>query len=254
MVKEMDLERIVDIHCHILPALDDGSRNLQETVEMLRIAERSGITDIIATPHYKAGRHNASRGTLLKRLHEVQEEAGRQGISVRLYAGNEVYYFSDFEQAMDAGQICTMNRSRYVLIEFSPAETFRTIHNAMDQVLGIGYYPILAHAERYGCMLEDWKNLDYLKTMGVEIQVNASSVEGQTGHKVKKFVHRLLENRLADYIGTDAHGSVQRIPDIQKCCRQLFKKYDDTYVEKILCGNAMKLLFPQETWGNADAG
>ena len=240
-------DRIVDIHCHILPALDDGSRDMQETIGMLRTAADTGITDMIATPHFKAGRHNASRETILARLSEVQEEAERQGIRIRLYAGNEVLYYSGLEEALDTGRICTMNQSRYVLIEFLPAEPFRTIRNAMDQVLGIGYCPILAHAERYECILKNWKEAGELHSMGVEIQVNAASVAGQAGWPAGRLTRRLLDQELVDYIGTDAHGDRSRTPDLRKCCQKLAARYEITYIEKILCGNAMKLLIPQGT-------
>ena len=244
--KGTETDRIVDIHSHILPALDDGSRDLQETLAMLPTAEQAGITDIIATPHYKAGRHNAGPDTIRRRLEEVQEAARREGISVRLYAGNEIHYFSDLEEALEEGKVCTMNHSRYVLIEFSPSDPFRTIRNAMDMVMGIGFWPILAHAERYGCMLEDWRNAEYLKSMGAEIQINASSVAGQTGRQAKKLVRLLLDQRLVDYISTDAHDSRKRTPDIQKCRKILYRKYDVSYVNEILCDNAQKLLYPQE--------
>lgn len=176
--KSTAIERVVDIHCHVLPALDDGSQSMKETIEMLRIAADSGITDIIATPHFKAGRHNAGPDTICRRVEEVQEMAEQYGIYISLYPGNEIAYFSDFEEAMEANRICTMNHSEYVLIEFLPTESFRTIRNALDHVMGIGYLPIIAHVERYGCMLEDWKNVEYIRSMGTEIQINASSVIG----------------------------------------------------------------------------
>lgn len=244
--KSTAIERIVDIHCHVLPALDDGSQNMKETIEMLRIAAASGITDIIATPHYKAGRHNAGPDTIHRRIEEVQEMAEQCGIYISLYPGNEIAYFSDIEEALEADRICTMNHSEYVLIEFLPTESFRTVRNALDHVMGIGYLPIIAHVERYGCMLEDWKNVEYIRSMGAEIQINASSVTGQLGNKVKRFVCQLLDRKLVDYIGTDAHSSRSRTPDMQKCCKQLCKKYDLSYVDNILWGNAMKLLFPEE--------
>lgn len=244
--KSTSIERVVDIHCHILPALDDGSQSMRETIEMLRIAADSGITDIVATPHFKAGRHNASPNTIRRRIQEVQQMAGQCGIDISLYPGNEIFYFSDIEEAIEEKRICTMNDSEYVLIEFLPSESFRTIRNAMDHVMGLGYLPILAHVERYGCILEDWKNAEYIRSMGVEIQVNASSVTGKLGLKVRKFVCQLLDRELVDYIGTDAHSSKSRTPDVQKCCRELCKRYDSSYVDKILRGNAMKLIAPHE--------
>ena len=85
------VEGIVDVHCHVLPGLDDGSKSMEETLEMLRAAVRAGVTDIIATPHFKGGRHNASPATIRKSISKVREEADRQGIYVNLYPGNEIF-------------------------------------------------------------------------------------------------------------------------------------------------------------------
>ncbi len=238
--------RIVDVHCHILPALDDGSRSLEESIEMLRIAEKSGITDIIATPHFKAGRLNPGPETIRQRIRTVHREALERGISVNLYPGNEVLFFSELEEVLAAGRICTLNDSPYMLVEFSPGDSYRFIRNALDQVMGMDLFPIVAHAERYGCLLEDWKNVEALRDMGAEIQINASSITGQAGVKIKRLTGILLGRRLVDYIGTDAHGSRARIPDLGKCLKRLEHKCDEAYIEKILCGNAMKLLEPQE--------
>ena len=244
--KSTELDRIVDIHCHILPTLDDGSGSMEETLEMLQIAVDAGITDIIATPHFKAGRHNASTATIRKRLIEVHRAAEQNGIYVNLYPGNEIFFFSELEEAIEEGRICTMNQSQYVLIEFSPTDSYRHIRNALEHVMSLELFPIIAHVERYGCMLEDWTNVESIRAMGTEIQINAPSIAGEVGPKVKKFTGRLLDKHLVDYIGTDAHDSKSRTPDIQKCLKQLLKRYEFSYVEKILCGNAMKLLSPQE--------
>ena len=238
--------RIVDIHCHILPELDDGSGSMEESMEMLRIAVRSGITDIIATPHFKAGRRNPSPDTIHRRLRELQREAERQDIFINLYPGHEVLFFSGLEEALESGKICTLNDSPYILIEFSPADSYRLIRNALDEVLGMELVPVIAHVERYGCLLDDWKNVESLRTMGAQIQINASGVTGRAGIKARKLTGILLERQLVDYIGTDAHGSRSRTPDIRKLLKLLDRKYEDPYIEKILCGNAMKLLEPRE--------
>lgn len=242
-MKKMD--RIVDIHCHILPELDDGSGSLEESVEMLRIAERAGITDIIATPHFKAGRHNSSPDTICSKVREVQRESQKRGVSVTLYPGSEIFFSSELEEDLQSHRICTLNHSPYVLIEFSPAEPYRSIRNALDQMLGMGLSPIVAHAERYGCLLDDWQNVEVLRGMGAQIQVNASGVTGQAGRNIRKQIGILLNRQLVDYIGTDAHGSRARTPDIRKCLKLLGRKYDDHYIEKIMCKNAMELLEPQ---------
>lgn len=244
---ELRIDRIVDVHCHVLPALDDGSRSMEESIEMLRIAAEEGITDIIATPHYKAGRHNARAATIEKRLTELQEAAERQGIPITLYPGNEIEYYSDVEEGLRTGQILPIGHSDYVLVEFSPRDSFMRIRNGLDHIMSLEYTPILAHVERYICMLSDYRNVEELHAMGVKIQVNADSVAGRLGLRVKKFVHRLLAEQLVHYIGTDAHRSKGRAPMMQKCRKVLRRKLDPEYVEDLLYRNALELLTGNES-------
>ncbi len=239
-------DRVADIHCHILPALDDGSGSMEESMEMLRIAVRSGITDIIATPHYRAGMRNPSPDTIRKRVREVRREAVKRGVDVNLYPGNEVRFFSELEDIPLSEKICTLNDSPYILIEFSPTDSYRLIRNALDEVLGMELVPVIAHVERYRCLLEDWKQVEALRGMGAQIQVNASSLTGKAGHKVKKLAWTLLRGHLVDYIGTDAHGSQNRTPDLRKCLKLLHRKCEEPYIEEILWGNARKLLISRE--------
>ena len=237
-------DRIVDIHCHILPGLDDGAGSMEESMEMLRIAEKAGITDLIATPHFKAGRRNPSPETIHRRLQELQREAERQDIFINLYPGNEVLFFSGLEEALESGKICTLNNSSYLLLEFFPSDPYQSIRNALDQVLGMELVPIIAHVERYGCLLEDWTQVEALRGMGAQIQINASSLTGKAGSKAKKLAWILLRGHLVDYIGTDAHGSLSRTPDLRKCLKLLHRKCEEPYIEEILWGNARKLLIP----------
>uniref|UniRef100_UPI004055F1E7 CpsB/CapC family capsule biosynthesis tyrosine phosphatase n=1 Tax=Acetatifactor sp. TaxID=1872090 RepID=UPI004055F1E7 len=232
----------IDIHSHILPCMDDGAKNRNDTLEMLQTAYQEGISHIIATPHYKSGRFPANAMKLQETLSEVQQLAREHGIPVSLYAGNEIYYHSEIEELFDKKDLCTLNNSQYVLIEFSPFERYIYIRNAIEDVLGMGYIPILAHVERYECMCKNIKNVEELKSIGCEIQVNAGSVTGDNGWKIKKMVQKLLKRELIDYIGTDAHNTMSRKPAMKKCAAYLYKKCEETYADAILFGNANKNL------------
>lgn len=234
--------KLIDIHSHILPYMDDGAKDMDMTFEMLRIARADGITDIIATPHYKAGRFKGDAmraGELLEELRSLMKE---ENIDMNLYLGNEIYYRSELEEKLVSGALSTLNGSGYVLVEFSPLDDFVHIRNAMEDILGMGYVPVLAHAERYQCMTKRPEHVRELKEMGCDIQVNADSVTGETGFKVKWFVHKLLKEYLVDYIGTDAHGTDKRKPAMKKCAELLYRKYDKAYADALLFRNAQKRL------------
>ena len=209
-------EYIVDVHCHIMPGIDDGSRDITETLEMLKIAQSEGITHMLATP---------------------------QGTDIKLYQGNEILFHDEMCEELDNGRISRINGTDYVLVEFMPSDPYQYIRNSLDEIMSEGYQPVIAHVERYGCMVDDIENVRRLSRMGVEIQVNASSITGDTGKEIKKFVHKLLKEQLVDYVGTDAHrceGS--RTPMMKECSRMLYKKYDEGYVDSILYGNAFDRL------------
>lgn len=232
----------VDIHTHILPGVDDGSQSMETTLEMLRMAQDEGITHIIATPHYRSGRFRADSVGLHEKLQKVQKAAKENSISIKLYLGNEIYYRSELEDKLQSGELCSMNDTEYLLIEFSPMESFSYIRNAVDEVFGMGYIPIIAHVERYQCMVKKMDNVRELKGMGCHIQVNAASVIGKNGLACKWFVRKLLKQELADYIGTDAHNNQDRRPMMQKCAKLLYRKYGAAYADALLFGNAMENL------------
>ena len=233
----------IDIHCHVLPGVDDGSQSIDETVEMLKIAEKSGISDMIVTPHYKQGRVGTPRRQILSMIEEVEQYAKLSGVNVRLHPGTEVYYNSGLEEKLESGWLSCMADSEYVLVEFSPFETFTYVKNAMDDVFSLGYRPVLAHVERYQCMLSSISNVRVLHEMGCKIQVNAGSIAGDYGFKVKHFTKKLLKEGLVDYVGTDAHVEKMRKPDLTKCAEILRKAYDEDYADGLLGENARRDFF-----------
>ncbi len=233
---------MTDIHCHILPGIDDGSKDIATTIDMLKIARSEGITRIIATPHYRSGRFPVRRERQLQLLAEVQQLADELGIDVSLYLGNEIYYRSELEEKLTSGSLSTMNNTEYILIEFSPTEAFLYIRNAVDDVLSLGYTPIIAHIERYQCICKKPEYAKELKSMGCEIQVNAASILGETGFACKRFTHALLKQQLVDYVGTDAHSPNGRKPAMRRCAELLYKKYERAYVDALLSDNAAKRL------------
>ena len=233
---------MADMHCHVLPAVDDGSQSIEQTLEMLEIAVDEGSQHMIVTPHYKEGRHNASTSTILERIHMVQEEAAKRGMNVNLYPGNEIYYFQGIEDRLDNGDVFTLNNTDRVLVEFSPSDSYTYIRNALDGIRASGYVPVIAHVERYECMLRDWKRVRELKQMDVEIQINAASAAGKLGSKVQKFIYVLLSNRIVDYVGTDAHNDKNRAPEFQECYRMLQRKFDSSYIDEIFYKNAMAII------------
>ena len=159
--------KLIDIHSHILPYMDDGAGDMEMALEMLRIARADGITDIIATPHYKAGRFKGDAAKVLELLEKLRCRMQDEGIDINLYPGNEIYYRSELEEKLSTGALSTLNGSGYLLVEFSPLDDFVHIRNACEDILGMGYVPVVAHVERYQCMTKKPEHVRELKEWAV---------------------------------------------------------------------------------------
>lgn len=232
----------IDIHSHILPGLDDGSRGTGQSVEMLKIAYEQGIDFIIATPHNMPGKGQPPLKVVKERVDKLQNIAKQEGIPIQIMIGTEYYFREEVLELLEEEKGITMNSTEFVLVEFDPMVEKVYFRNAIRDVLASGFRPIVAHVERYAKVMGDKSMLHDLKKMGALIQVNAASVIGDNGRVAKKDVKHLLKERLVDFIATDAHSDGRRAPFMQKCATYLYKKYDAEYVDEILFLNAQNYL------------
>lgn len=236
----------IDIHSHILPGLDDGSRSMRQSLEMLRIAEEEGIDLIIATPHNMPGKGQPSLQRVRECAERLQYEANLEGIQIPIVIGTEYYFRGEVLEILDDEAGITMNGSEFVLVEFEPMVEKIYFRNAMRDILATGHRPIVAHVERYAKIMKDKPLLNDLKKMGALIQVNASSVIGENGRLAKKDVKWMLKQGIVDFVATDAHSNGRRAPFMKKCARYLYKKYNTEYVNDLLYGNAQNYLLNVE--------
>ncbi len=236
------MEKFIDMHCHILPGVDDGAKDVQEMKRMLNIAYDEGICCMIATPHHHPRRGREKPEVLQEQLVLARREAKKIDEKFRIYLGTEIYFGQDIPELLKEKRILTMNRREYVLVEFSPSDSFIYIQQSIQQLQMKGYEVILAHIERYNCILDDIELAEHLYDMGTLIQVNAGSITGDSGRKVKKFVKQLMEYDLVFCVGTDAHSERHRPPKMRKAADYVEKKFGEDYARRIFFGNAMRML------------
>jgi protein-tyrosine phosphatase len=232
----------VDIHCHIMFGVDDGPDNLETSREMIMMAHEEGIYKIVATPHYHPGKCTMEYDELKKRFELFKEHMKDVCPQVELQLGREIYYTSDVLEALEAGKRLTMEDTKYILVEYHPTVEYSYLRTSINNLMQMGYTPVIAHIERYICVLEDWKLAWELRNMGAVIQVNAGSVTGGSGSKVKKFIKRLMKEELVDVVGTDAHSSGRRAPRMRECAQYICKKYGEEYAKAVLRDNAERIL------------
>lgn len=232
----------IDMHCHILPAVDDGAASIEEMEQMLRIAYEEGIRCIIATPHYHPRRGKEHPDVLYKKLKILRKAAYKIDSRFRIYMGTEIYFGQEIPRKLKEGRTLSMNRRNYILVEFSPSDSYTYIQQGIQQLQMSGYEVILAHIERYSCLVENPVLAEHLWDMGTYIQVNAGSITGDSGRKIKKFVKELMEQEKVFCVGTDAHGTSYRAPRMKKAADYVRKRYGEDYMRRIFFSNAMVML------------
>lgn len=230
---------MIDIHSHIVFGVDDGAKDLEESIAMLKDAKSQGVDAIIATPHYRRGMFSYPKSEIERNFNRLKHEAKVLGMEI--YLGTELHVNSMTIEYVETGRCHTLADTAYVLMEYKYEVEFSYIKETVQAALRHGYIPIVAHVERYRCMYK-LDNVEFLREIGAMIQVNADAVIGKDGFRVKAYVKKLLKNYLVDFIGSDSHGMKQRKNHMGKCQEYLYRKYDSRYIDRILEKNAREIL------------
>ncbi len=230
---------MIDFHSHILPGIDDGSRNLEQSIAMVNEAKEAGFTKIISTSHYMENYYECNERDRRQLLKKVQENV--QGIELIL--GNEIYITNNIIELLQNGQSSSINGTKYVLFEF-PLITTRPMNDkeVIYRLVENGYIPIIAHPERYPFIQENPDYLFELEEMGALFQANYGSIIGMYGLKAKKTLKILLKNNLISFLGSDVHRPEQvynKMPKIIKKLKKIisneeFEEFTEINPEKVL--------------------
>lgn len=232
------MERIIDIHAHILPGVDDGAADWEEARWMLACAYKQGIRTIIATPHYS---HRQEVGRLRELARQLDAEAKRIAPDFKVFLGQEILYFDSIVEALAEGQALTMAGSRYVLVEFMPDISFQKMFQDVRKLLISGYHPIVAHVERYGA-LRDEAHMQELIRAGGYLQMNYRSLQGQILDRDARWCRRQVLERRIHMLATDMHHKNARTPEIAKSLRWLSDHIDESQLIYMMEKNASRIL------------
>lgn len=221
---------MIDLHSHILPELDDGSRSFSESMDMARLAVESGVTAIVATPHCQNDRAKEVRSAVLL-LREAFREAG---IPLRLYMGMEIFGTEDTARLLREKKLFTINNSRYPLIEFTFRSSGVKETRILQSVIQAGYQPLVAHPERYIYIQEEPELVNRWKRMGCLFQVNRGSLLGRFGAGAQKMGMELVKRGFATVVASDAHSASQRTPWMQDVQEMLDRQVSPVAAEFLL--------------------
>jgi tyrosine-protein phosphatase YwqE len=193
---------LVDMHSHVLPGIDDGAQNLEESIFLIKQMMALGIKKIIATPHIMVDYYKNTAETINGALDVLKAGLIKENLNIEVQAAAEHYFDETFEARVNDGKLMIMGNN-YVLFEFSfinkPTNAIPVIQRLRD----LGYKPILAHPERYPYM--DLEQFKQLHDWGVDFQLNTISLTGYYGREAKKIAEELIDNQLIDFISSDMH-------------------------------------------------
>ena len=206
---------MVDIHCHILPEVDDGAWDRDTAMEMARMAVRSGVRRIIATPHFHGVPESLEQMPyILHQYRQLQSAIQREKLALELIPGAEILCVPQTLELARMGQLPTLGKSKYVLTEFYFDASWQFMDSTLDGLQAMGYQPVVAHPERYSAIQHDPNRARHWFEREIVLQVNKGSVLGAFGRRAEETAVRLLYRGNVHAIASDAHSPKRRTPDM----------------------------------------
>ena len=231
---------MIDIHCHLLYGVDDGPADMQESIAMLQEAAEQGVTDIILTPHYRRKMFKFDKELILE--HKSKLEQAAQEIGIRLHLGTEFHVNADIIEYLEKGRCLTLADSAYVLTEYEYDTEYSYLFKMTQELLRHGYIPVIAHVERYGCLVQKPQHLEELQEIGALVQMNAGAIIGKEGWNTKNFCKKALKNGWVDVVASDSHGIKKRVCYMEECYDYLSRKYGEKLAHRLMMKNPMSII------------
>ncbi|MGG5460279.1 tyrosine-protein phosphatase [Clostridium sp. B9] len=213
---------MIDIHSHIIPNIDDGSKNIDITLAMLKRANESGTKKIMATPHFFKGYWAEKYEVVKAKVEEINELAKKHNLDIEVFAGQEVFFNKYLLDDYLNGDIGTLNGTRYMLIEFPMDKiNFSRAIDVLYELKIRKIVPVIAHPERYIDFINNPEKVNEFIDEGYLFQLNSGSITGLFGKDVQKTAEIFLENNLYSFLGSDAHGEGNRNTDLSEACSKI---------------------------------
>jgi tyrosine-protein phosphatase YwqE len=195
-----------DLHSHLIPSIDDGVESMETALELLRGLERLGYRRIVTTPHVMADSYRNDHRTILAGLEDLREAARQRGIALEIEAAAEYYLDEEFLRRLEAEDLLTIGRERWVLFETSYYNEPFGLRERIYEISSRGYRPMLAHPERYRYVRDPEAFYGELRSLGTAFQVNINSLGGCYGEEAKRKAAWLARRGWIDFLGSDLHG------------------------------------------------
>jgi tyrosine-protein phosphatase YwqE len=195
----------VDVHSHLIPGIDDGSKTMEETLTLLSEFQALGYKKVVTTPHVMSDFYKNTPEIILGGLEKVRVAAKQKGLTIEIDAAAEYNLDADFEPLIDDGNVLTFG-DNHVLFELPFIAEPPMLNSIIWKLQTKGYKPVLAHVERYEYWHQDWDKIAGLRDRGVLIQLNINSLTGHYGPEVKRIGEKLVDLDMVDLLGSDCHN------------------------------------------------
>jgi len=234
--------RLIDLHSHILPAIDDGSRTMEDSLELCRIAAGDGIASIVCTPHIDF-RYVNRRATIEDPFERLSEAARQEGIALELVKGAEVHMAPDILVKVREKELMTYaDMGRYLLLEFPFQQVITGAEEMVYRLKLAGVTPVIAHPERIGYFMDDADRLFSLIRLGALGQVTGGSLTGQFGDKSERVGFTMIERNLVHVVASDAHDTSYRRPELAEPAQEVSRRFGEDRVRSLFVDTPRAIL------------
>ena len=232
----------IDIHCHLLPGLDDGPSGFETAASMLEMAAADGIAHIFTTPHFQPGGGAYSTNSKEKIISALSSFQSRLNTGVNLYYGSDVRISYDITSRIENGEAATLGGTEFFLLELTDHVLVPNVEGLVFNMRKRGLMPIITHPERYAYFLKDMAPLRLMRENGAMVQITALSVTGGFGRSARKLCMGMLEEGMVDFVATDAHNTKGRPPVLSAAYNEIKKEFGDKAAGKIFFENPKMIL------------
>lgn len=240
-----ELTGLIDLHAHILPGLDDGPETLEESLETAQAYVKAGYAAVVATPHVIPGVYENTRAKILRGVRALQEHLDRAGIPLTVLPGAEYHLTDRLTSLLEAGELVTLNdNGKYLLVELPFHEIPNHANQILFELMLAGITPVIAHPERNDRLVQQPVLLGRLTEKGVLAQVTAGSLTGLFGSAAKRTANYFINENIAQFMATDAHGPGRRLEAAPLAAKLLGAKgiaLTREYPAKIVSGAAFEI-------------
>ncbi len=235
---------MIDIHCHMLPCVDDGSDSLDTSLLMASMAAENGTHTVIVTPHCNIPGEPGNYPTreLLEKFIALRSAIESAQIPLKILAGAEIFCTANISELIRAKKLLPLASSRYLLVEFAFNEDSIEMNSRLEQIFAEGLTPVIAHPERYNAVQRDRTLSERWFAAGYIMQINKDSVFGGLGQRAKRTAEFMLGQGLAHIAASDAHGTYSRNPDLSHLYEHISLNYSEEYADILLNENPRRII------------